>query len=928
MSTFNQIARALNPQAFFRLNEPSGTTVTDEINGNVGTYSGDVTLQTASLLVNDSANKAAAFGGTNGYASIPNAVSNQPAANDFSIAFIMDCADATQETPLVRKRLGSGNFTQYGIEIKADLQTGGATKNLLLTAHNGSSNTREYKSDNAVIDGNPHFIVGVWDATNDEIRCYVDGVQIPLSATTAGTWPDVDSTTPLTIGGDNVQGQYFTGTLDEVLFFKYALTAGEAYQLYDAARVAAATPSDYEQAIKDDSPHIYYRLGESGGSVAVDSIGNRPSTYGGTVTFAQTSLIETDTADTSVDLNATGGALTAAHDLGTTNNSLTIEAFLKMDATTNGQYALSLPRSGTETGFAIATDSGQLKGYIHNGSTGVFVGGYTYSLNEELHAALTVDPTNGAQLFVNGTLAGSAAAGHTSANIANGDVVIGRKSVGDSYTFSGRVDEVAIYDYALSSTQLTAHYNASSTGVGTVYEDTVAENAGTSDVALDMAPVVAEGVGAADGLSYSLGAGHEVVAMTVGATGGETPLRISDLTLAENAGSTSAIEVGFHFLLTETAGVNHLAAVTFVLSVAETLGMTDAQLVTHTMVLAENLGLTDAVTADQGHLLAEIIGARDASLSGIVAENLVADGMGYRDTIYIALLAVAVENCGLTDAIILEPGIARSIAETMGVLDATVTTQTANRLLAEILGIRDVISQGLGFDITETAGIQQAMAEAVAFYNTMAEVAGNTDALTDAYRLYVVADETIGGSDTLTINQVVNNLIAEGFIFGANIRLVDNGTAWVINTSSKGFSEYDNYYFNSFARQNQRHLAADDDNIYELTGSDDSGTDIGSIVRTGLNHFGSSRKKRVSDLYIGYKSDGTIVVKAIYNMDNEQREAWYELTDTSNAYDNGRFKIGKGAKAVYWAFEWVNVDGADFDLDQVEMHRVDLERRL
>jgi hypothetical protein len=160
------------------------------------------------------------------------------------------------------------------------------------------------------------------------------------------------------------------------------------------------------------------------------------------------------------------------------------------------------------------------------------------------------------------------------------------------------------------------------------------------------------------------------------------------------------------------------------------------------------------------------------------------------------------------------------------------------------------------------------------------------------------------------------------------LSLDSTGTAWVINTKSVGISEYDSYAFNSFARQGQRYLATDGTDIFELTGTDDDGTIISSQIRTGLSQFGTSRKKRISDLYVGYKSDGSLILKAVYNMDNEQREAWYQLNDTSNVYDNARFKVGKGAKAVYWAFELINDKGSDFELDKLEMHQVDLNRRL
>src|SRR5262249_34095649 len=56
------------------------------------------------------------------------------------------------------------------------------------------------------------------------LRLYVNGVQV---ASLAQGGPLPTSTYPLQIGGDNIYGQYFQGTIDEVRIYNRALSAPE-----------------------------------------------------------------------------------------------------------------------------------------------------------------------------------------------------------------------------------------------------------------------------------------------------------------------------------------------------------------------------------------------------------------------------------------------------------------------------------------------------------------------------------------------------------------------------------------------------------------------------------------------------------------------------------------------------------------------------
>jgi hypothetical protein len=141
--------------------------------------------------------------------------------------------------------------------------------------------------------------------------------------------------------------------------------------------------------------------------------------------------------------------------------------------------------------------------------------------------------------------------------------------------------------------------------------------------------------------------------------------------------------------------------------------------------------------------------------------------------------------------------------------------------------------------------------------------------------------------------------------------------------------EYQNFPFNSFALFNGKYYGASEDGIFELTGSDDNGTEIEAYVRAALNTLGTNRFKRMPSMYLGYTSSGTMVLKVVTVANGAKVEDWYTLREKpADVMRDARIKVGKGLKSVYWAWELHNKDGADFALDIVELMPLALDRRI
>ena len=147
---------------------------------------------------------------------------------------------------------------------------------------------------------------------------------------------------------------------------------------------------------------------------------------------------------------------------------------------------------------------------------------------------------------------------------------------------------------------------------------------------------------------------------------------------------------------------------------------------------------------------------------------------------------------------------------------------------------------------------------------------------------------------------------------------------YALNTQTSGVSKYDNYPFNSM----YGNYAAAYDGIYELEGSDDAGTAIQSVIRTGLMNFGTSMLKQVVYAYLGLAADGRMVMKTVAADRGNKKERWYEFRPRNDAFDTTRVKFGRGITSRYWQFELINLDGTDFELESIELLPIALNRRV
>jgi hypothetical protein len=111
-------------------------------------------------------------------------------------------------------------------------------------------------------------------------------------------------------------------------------------------------------------------------------------------------------------------------------------------------------------------DSNKL--YWQIGCGNLFYGSTTIPYNIWQHAVVTVDGSNNVKLYLNGNLDGSGTRNITAA--AGNDVIGGSYSGGTFYaTSQGAVDEVAMWNRALSSDEVKELFNKGAARIGVKY---------------------------------------------------------------------------------------------------------------------------------------------------------------------------------------------------------------------------------------------------------------------------------------------------------------------------------------------------------------------------------------------------------------------------------------------------------------------------
>jgi hypothetical protein len=122
-------------------------------------------------------------------------------------------------------------------------------------------------------------------------------------------------------------------------------------------------------------------------------------------------------------------------------------------------------------------------------------------------------------------------------------------------------------------------------------------------------------------------------------------------------------------------------------------------------------------------------------------------------------------------------------------------------------------------------------------------------------------------------------------------------------------------------------LLSSNSGLYALNGEDDDGTAISWVLDTGNSHLGSPYLKRLSYIDVLHRTEGVIDFRLISAPFGEKRSDQYTIpARTRTSYRDGRVKVGRGIKSVYYGLGLTGTGTTEIDAIQVEVELLSRRR--
>jgi fibronectin type 3 domain-containing protein len=448
-----------NPVGYWRFGEPAGSGIAADASPslNGGVYTGGVTLGQPGAIIGDP-DTAMTLDGSTGYFSsgVP-----QPSPTTFTVEAWFNTTTTSGGKIIGFGNAQTGNSSSYDKHVYMT----NAGK-LIFGTYNGGTQT--ITSANSYNDGKWHQVVASQGPSG--MSLYVDGVKIGSNPATVnqsytgywrvgqdnlGSWPSAPSST------------FFAGSIDEASVYNTVLTPAQVVAQYTAAGYTVPPPpgstTPYAKNVIADAPSLYWRLDESSGLTALDISGNGDNgTYGSGDSKPVSGAITdgTSPADTAITLSGNNNGVMVGQSQLPSPTAFTIETWFK---TTHASGKLvGFGNASTATGSTsydkhIYFSGNNLNFGVYTGVENIISTSALPLINNQWHHVVATQDASGMKLYVDGQLKASSPVNTNQAY--NGYWHVGGDTGwGTVANYTGSLDEVAIYPYALSANQVLSDY--------------------------------------------------------------------------------------------------------------------------------------------------------------------------------------------------------------------------------------------------------------------------------------------------------------------------------------------------------------------------------------------------------------------------------------------------------------------------------------
>ncbi|MDP4009584.1 MAG: DUF2341 domain-containing protein [Candidatus Shapirobacteria bacterium] len=382
--------------------------------------------------------------------------------------------------------ISNESYQNYGYLFRVENTTSTATAGKIhfRFSQAGASTNVTAQSNSFPNDHQWHYLVGTKNGTVGKI--YLDGKEMTLSTNQSLSNP-VDASGATQIGGIS---QRWNGFLDDVKVYPYARSATQIKQDYAAGKSHSSSTKGTSANLGSSNQNLsaltdgligYWKMDENVGTTTVDSSGNNNTATLGTGNSAPT--WSPGKYGVGLSFNGTTNYIKVSYDASLKKpvSAITMGAWVKLNSTGGWQSVVQYPQQdgshvSTYFDWAIYVGSG---GGLHTRIDGESSGTYgTISWGEWTHVAIAWDGSSTlVKYYINGALVGTYDGTKTSIVYDNNNPVYFGQNAGGGEKLSGSLDEVRIYNRALSPSEVSQLYNWAPGPIG--YWD-FNENVGTT----------------------------------------------------------------------------------------------------------------------------------------------------------------------------------------------------------------------------------------------------------------------------------------------------------------------------------------------------------------------------------------------------------------------------------------------------------------
>lgn len=476
---------ASDPVAYWRLDESSGPSATDAAGGGLDAVFKGTPRYAVAGLVSDAGSRAARFDGSPDGVDLPDshAINTARMYTKKSVELWFRADSVTSRQVLYEEGGLTRGLAMYVYQGR--LYMGGWN-----TANDDASTPWGPSYVSTPVEANTTYhAVLVYDRPAGRVKGFLNGVNVG-NKTGVGNLYSHSNDAGIAKVNDNVvfhngswtgDGRWFGGVIDEVALYNDVLSASTIAAHYTIGAVPPTVP--YDELVLDANPIAYWRLGETGGATAADSSGNGlAGTYLNNPTLGAPALLN-GVSNSSVRFDGTNDHVDLPSDAAINDGgpymSRTVEAWFDVASTTSAQMIFE--EGGQARGLSLYVKGGA----VHAGgwntvddginspwgpvfvSTPVSAGATYHVVFVMDHAANTLRLyTNGIQRHQRsgvGALYGHTRDGAIGA-MRDDSRTADSPHAGNGMRFGGRIDEVALYDDALSAATVAHHHAVGTTG--------------------------------------------------------------------------------------------------------------------------------------------------------------------------------------------------------------------------------------------------------------------------------------------------------------------------------------------------------------------------------------------------------------------------------------------------------------------------------